>query len=76
MDIKTFCRSTPKRERELIAELAGTTDAYLQQLAGGHRKPSRKLAKKLEEVTDGKLNKMDLLFPRDKHDQSHHHLHD
>ena len=39
MDIKTFVSSTKKLERERIAALAKTTDAYFQQLAGGHRLP-------------------------------------
>jgi len=70
MDIKTFVKITPKEERDRIAELAGTTDAYFQQLAGGHRSPSPRLAKRLEEATNGKLNKMTLLYPSEASTQN------
>lgn len=61
--MKTYVKTTPKQEREQVARLAGTTDAYFQQLAGGHRSPSKKLAERLEKATNGKLNKIMLLFP-------------
>lgn len=61
MDMKTFVKTTPKQERERIAKIAGTTDAYFQQLAGGHRKPSALLAKRLEKATNKKLTRAELL---------------
>jgi DNA-binding transcriptional regulator YdaS (Cro superfamily) len=60
MNIKTFVRSTEKLERERIAALAGTTDAYFHQLAGGHRRPSASLCKRLEVASGGLLNKEQL----------------
>jgi hypothetical protein len=65
MDMKSFVKQTPPDERERVAMLAGTTDAYLQQLAGGHRKPSSALAKRLEEASCGKLTRLKLLYPDD-----------
>lgn len=46
-----------------IAERAGTTVEYLLQIKYGKRKPSRKLALKIEEASGGRIKKMDLLFP-------------
>ena len=60
MDIKTFVSSTKKLERERIAALAKTTDAYFQQLAGGHRLPSISLCKRLEDATEGVLSRKSL----------------
>ena len=40
--------ATTADEREEVAKQAGTTVDYLWQLAGGHRKPSVELAKRLE----------------------------
>ena len=61
MNIKTFIKSTPKTERQRIAALAGTTDAYFSQLAGGHRKPSLALAKRIEEASGKLITRQELL---------------
>ncbi len=61
MNIKTFIKSTPRNERQRIAALAGTTDAYFSQLAGGHRKPSIKLAKKIEIASGNLITRQELL---------------
>ncbi len=60
MDIKTFVSKTKKSERERIAALAITTDAYFHQLAGGHRVPSMSLCKRLEAATNGVLSRQSL----------------
>lgn len=51
MNIRDWFKSTDDIERAQVAEAAGTTVAYLQQLAGFHRLPSRSLAKRLEKAT-------------------------
>ena len=52
-----------KRDLKEIAEKAGTTVDYLNQIRLGHRHPSRKLALKIEKVTQGAITKEELLFP-------------
>ena len=68
MDAKTFLKSASMQERERVAADAGTTVAYLWQLAGGHSKPSARLAIRLEAASAGKMTREDLLpefFVRD-----------
>lgn len=61
MDCKTFLKSTPIDERERVARRAGTTVAYLKQIAGGHSRPSADLAVRLESASDGRMTREDLL---------------
>lgn len=51
MNLKTWLKHTSRRERERVAQHAGTTLAYLDQLAGGHRNPSPALARRLEQAS-------------------------
>lgn len=51
MNIKTWFKHTSRPERERVAQDAGTTLAYLDQLAGGHRHPSPALARRLEQAS-------------------------
>lgn len=53
--IKEWLSSVAEDERSLVAESAGTSVAYLYQLAGGHRKASLELADRLQTATKGKL---------------------
>lgn len=39
--------------------------SHLQQILSRKRNPSVKLAKKIEEITDGKVTKEEVLFPED-----------
>lgn len=48
MDVKQWIKESSDDERSAVAAAAGTTVAYLWQLAGNHRKPSPKLAIALE----------------------------
>lgn len=50
MDLQTLLRTIEPREREALAKRAKTSVGYLYLLAGGHRKPSPKLARKLVTV--------------------------
>lgn len=61
MDARTFLRTTDLAERERVAASAGTTVAYLKQLAGGHSRPSPRLAKRLEIASGGRMTRQDLL---------------
>jgi len=57
MDMKAFLKVSSKSELIRAAELAGTTVNYFRQIAGGHRKASPLLAKKIEKSTDGKVGR-------------------
>lgn len=68
MNIKDWFRSATDMERAQVAECAETTVAYLQQLVGGHRLPSKKLAERLEEATakhtpQRVISKFEAVFP-------------
>lgn len=62
MNVKEFLKQYPQ-EAEAVAKSAGTSVAYLRQLAGYHRYPSRNLALKLEKASGGRLTLIDLLIP-------------
>ncbi|MCY3812130.1 MAG: hypothetical protein OXH15_10075 [Gammaproteobacteria bacterium] len=51
MKLKVFNKRATKRERAWVAEACGTTEAYLYQLGGGHRKASPALAIRVEAAT-------------------------
>ncbi len=47
-------REVPMEERKKLAEEAGTKASYIFQIAHGHRRASVALARRLEQVCDGK----------------------
>jgi len=51
MTLRDFNRHATKRERAWVAEACGTTEQYLYQLGGGHRKASPALAMRVEAAT-------------------------
>jgi hypothetical protein len=51
MNIKEWLGAATKEERAAVALEAETSVDYLWQLSGGHRRPSAKLAEKLEQAT-------------------------
>lgn len=51
MEIKLWLKNTNRREREAVANAAGTNVAYLRQLASGYRVSSWKLAERLEQAS-------------------------
>jgi hypothetical protein len=63
MDIKTFLRTTASEERDQVAQEAGTSVAYLRQLAGRHRNCSKVLAERLERASKGRINAQAAMFP-------------
>ena len=60
MDMKTFLKKKSRQQREAIADEAGTTVAYLWQIAGGHSKPGAILCRKIEAATKGKVKVAEL----------------
>jgi DNA-binding transcriptional regulator YdaS (Cro superfamily) len=53
--LRTWLSKTSSDQRQLVAESAETSVAYLWQLSGGHRKASLEMAKRLQDATDGEL---------------------
>ena len=51
MELGDFNRACTKRERGWVADACGTTEGYLYQLGGGHRKASPALAIRIEAAT-------------------------
>lgn len=51
MNLADWLRAVKDPERQRVAKAAGTTVEYLYVVAGGHRRPSPKLARKLAEAT-------------------------
>lgn len=59
MDMKSFWRAATQHEKEMLANKASASVGYLGQVAGGHRKPSHKLVKRLVEA-DSRFSYIDL----------------
>lgn len=53
--MQEWLKKATASERDRVAAAAGTSVGYLYQIAGGHRKPSLELSKKLQAATDGDL---------------------
>lgn len=51
--------------KKAFAETVGIDPGHLHSILRGRRRPSVKLARKIEEATDGKVTKEELLFPED-----------
>ncbi|MCE3025758.1 hypothetical protein [Salinicola sp. DM10] len=53
--LQDWLKRTTAEERETLAANAGTSVGYIWQLAGGHRKASLGMAKRLQEASFGEL---------------------
>lgn len=60
MNLKTFLKGASPSERERLAVEAGTSVAYLVQIAGGWSKASAQLTLRLEKATGGAVHRSDL----------------
>jgi len=60
MDVRTFMRCHDKDAVRQVAAVAETSVAYLEQLAGGHRRPSPELARRLHAASGGAMRLADL----------------
>lgn len=50
MNIKSFMQQATPDEREALAKAVGSSVGYLYLLAGGHRRPSVRMCRKLVEA--------------------------
>jgi transcriptional regulator with XRE-family HTH domain len=62
LDEYLFKTKTSKKD---FAEKVGISRGYLQHILSGLKNPSVKLARKIEEMTGGKVSKEEVLFPED-----------
>lgn len=53
--LRDWLGQTNDPERQAMASRADTSVAYLWQLAGGHRKASLEMAKRLQDASGGQL---------------------
>lgn len=54
-----------KTTKTAFAEKIGISRGYLQHILSGIKNPSVKLAKKIENITGGKVSKEEVLFPEE-----------
>ena len=47
-----------------FANIIGVSPAFITYIIQGKKRPSPEVAKKIEEVTHGVVNRMELLYPR------------
>lgn len=50
-----------------LAEALEITRTHLISISGQRKKPSCKLAKKIEEITNGKVSRLEVLYPDEFH---------
>jgi hypothetical protein len=58
--MKQFLKEFGREEGGRLAKASGTTLAYLDQIAGGHRKPGFDLTKRLVQESGGRLSRIGL----------------
>lgn len=63
MNAKDFLEKYGRERASAVAVAAGTNIAYFSQIAHGHRSPSRKLAKRLEDASGGDMTFIELMMP-------------
>lgn len=61
MDAKNYLLKNGRDKAKQVAESAGTTIDYFNQLASGNRRPSVKLANQLVKCSDGEMDFVSLL---------------
>lgn len=62
MNLKQYCETNNLKLKELAKKL-NLSAAFITQLVNGSRRPSPAVALKIEEETNGKVTRMELLYP-------------
>lgn len=70
MNAREYYYSKPKERLEKLASDAGTTFANFQQIAIANGSVSSRLARRLEEASEGEMTLVEILFPSDSKTQS------
>ena len=63
MNARDFLDTYGRHEAKRVAIVAGSNYAYLWQLARGYRVASRDMAEKLEAASDGRMDRVSLVWP-------------
>lgn len=63
MNARDFFDQHSHHEVRRVAILAGSSYDYLYQVAHGYRRPSPELAERLEKASDGRMDRVSLLWP-------------
>lgn len=63
MNARDFYDEYGRHELKRVAILAGSNYAYLWQVARGYRRPSVDMAEKLEAASDGRMDRVSLVWP-------------
>lgn len=56
---QAFWRGLNAKDKVAFAKRCGTNVAYMKQISGGHSKPSAKLAKTIDEQSEGKAPRVE-----------------
>jgi len=54
-----------KESKKAFTKRLGISESHLYQILRGDRYPSKELAKRIEEATDGKVTRHELLYPNE-----------
>jgi DNA-binding transcriptional regulator YdaS (Cro superfamily) len=63
--IREFCRKKDITFKDFAGHI-GASAPFVSQLIKGRRKPSARLALRIEEATNGAVSRMELLYPKEK----------
>jgi DNA-binding transcriptional regulator YdaS (Cro superfamily) len=58
-------KDLPNKELKEIAARIGTSYGYLAQLKYAGKKPSAQMARRIEEATQGRVTRLELLYPEE-----------
>jgi transcriptional regulator with XRE-family HTH domain len=64
MDFRTWIKSSGISQKKLAQELA-MSQSYLSEILSGKRKINTRLAQRIEDISGGEVNRMELLYPGD-----------
>lgn len=64
MDFRAWIKSSGISQKKLAQDLA-MSQSYLSEILSGKRKVNTKLAQRIEDISGGEVNRMELLYPGD-----------
>lgn len=71
MNFRAWIKSTGISQKKLAQDLA-MSQSYLSEILSGKRKINTRIAQRIEDISGGEVNRMELLYPGDgaisKHD--------
>ncbi|HEY9160635.1 MAG TPA: helix-turn-helix transcriptional regulator [Desulfomonilia bacterium] len=64
MDFRAWIKSSGITQKKLAQDL-GMSQSYLSEILSGKRKINTRLAQRIEDISGGEVNRMELLYPED-----------